>query len=128
MSGPIFSLATIIGAVVHSVEGSQLAVVTDAIWNKDSGKLTYLIVSPDKVVNPDTTRDPPSAFAIHPSYFYFQGTQQQLVFNPKIGKDTHAFLLDLPQPYDELDVHDAVEFKRYISQHTATATHRSDNE
>ena len=128
MPGPIFSLAAVIGVQVYGTKGSPLAIVTDLIWNQDSGKVTYLIVSPDAIHSPELTREPPSSFAIHPSYFYFDGDDDQLIFNPKIGKDDHSFFLDLPEQYDELDMQDLNEFKLYLARNTAVATHRSDNE
>ena len=128
MSGPIFSLARVIGSEVHSTKGGVVAVVTDVIWNQDTARVTYLVISPDRVLAPEVTREPPATFAIHPSYFYFDGEDDRLVFSGKIGKDNHSFFLDLPERYDEIDVEDLNGFKLYLGRNTAVATHRSDNE
>ena len=129
MSGPIFSLATVIGAQVYSTKGIILATVTDVIWNKDTARVTYLIISPFQPSAAELSVAASTAFAIHPSYFYFDGEDDRLVFSSKIGKDTHSsFFLDLPERYDEADIEDLNDFKLYLVRNTAVATHRSDNE
>ncbi len=123
MNNPIFSLSAIMGADVLSNKGDSIGILEDVIWNKDSGKVTYLIVSPQE---PNEAHCP-VYFAIHHSFFYFDGPDELLTFNPKIGKDDHSFFLDLPTHYEDTDMQDLTGFNRYLLTYSAVATHRSDN-
>ena len=112
------------GADVYSSKGNSVGILEDVIWNKDSGKVTYLIVSPQYSEQAET----PVYFAIHHSFFYFDGPDELLTFNSKIGKDDHSFFLDLPSHYEDTDMQDLTAFNRYLITYSAVATHRSDNE
>lgn len=124
MTNLVVSLSTILGSEVFAGKGQPVAVVCDVICNKDTGKITYFIVCPQSVTEGSL---PPDYYAIHHSFFYLEGEEQQLLtFNAKLGNDEHSFFLDLPPQYDESEVQDLADFNRYINLHSAAAGHRSD--
>lgn len=112
------------GADVYSGKGYVIGLLEDLVWNKDSGKVSYLIVTPQQAESGTES----VYFAIHHSYFYLEGPKGHLTFNPKIGKDDYSFFLDLPVLYEDMDVQDSTAFNRYVVNHSAVASHRSDNE
>ncbi len=124
MTSPILSVSSLLGTDVYSGKGHCIGVLKDLVWNKDSGKISYLIV----VVQETESTSDSVHFAIHHSYFYLDGPERRLTFHPKIGKDDYSFLPDLPVPYEDLDVRDNVAFHRYVLTQSAIAMHRSDTE
>ncbi len=121
----IVSLSATLGSEVITGKDGVIAVIYDVVCNKDTGKLTYFILCPQSLE--DREDAPAEYFAIHHSYFYFEGDNQTVTYNPKLGNDEHNFFLDLPQQYDEMEVQDLADFNRYVSAHSTAAGHRSDN-
>ena len=97
------------------------------VWNKQTTRITYLLVSPHPDGTPPATTVATLMYAIHPSYFYFAQSGEGLVFSRKIGNDD-PFLLELPERYDSVEVRDLRSFLRYTERHAAVASHRSDYE
>lgn len=119
----IFSASALLGTDIVSPEGAKLGALEDIICNKDTGKITYLIVSAGRNLG---FRN--KLYALHHSFFYLNGDDEVLIFDTKIGKDDHNFYLDLPDHYDDATVHDFSDFSKEILLNLSVAGHRSDNE
>lgn len=124
MTHLIVSLSATLGAEVY-VGKSVVAVVYDIVCNKDTGKITYFILCPQSGEDEDPA---PEYFAVHHSYFYFDGEDQVLTFSPKLGNDDYGYFVDLPPQYDLAEVKELIEFNRYVSAQSTAAGHRSDND
>ncbi|NJB87462.1 sporulation protein YlmC with PRC-barrel domain [Lewinella marina] len=122
----IFSLSALLGTEVYSTKGKVIAVLCDVVCNKDTGKITYLILCPGSAE--EQTGEPADYFAIHHSFFYLGGPEESLTYSPKLGNDEHSFFLDLPEQYGDTDVKDITDFNSYLYTHTTVAGHRSDND
>ncbi|MGB3800716.1 MAG: hypothetical protein WA952_12950, partial [Lewinella sp.] len=110
---------------IYAGRGNPIAVLYDVICNKDTGKITYFILCPHGGESQAATND---YYGIHHSYFYFDGDEETLTFNAKLGNDEQSFYMDLPPQYDELEVKDLADFNRFLNINAATAGHRSDND
>lgn len=130
MTSHIFSLSAILGSEVITGRNSPVAVINDVICNKDTGKITYIILLPLEGDSKEEQEDAieMDCFAVHHSFFYFGEESDKLHYNAKLGNDDHSFFLDLPDHYDEGEVQDMADFNRYIGSHSSAAGHRSDNE
>jgi sporulation protein YlmC with PRC-barrel domain len=119
----IFSISALLGTEVVTANSMDIGKLEDVICNKDTGKITYLIISAGKHHGDDDRM-----YAIHHSYFYLNGDDEQLIFDQKIGKENHAFFLDLPDHYDDATVLDYSSFARNVLPMLSIAGHRSDND
>lgn len=124
MTHLIVSLSATLGSEVY-VGKSVIAVVYDIVCNKDTGKITYFVLCPQTGEEGEAV---PEYFAIHHSYFYFDGADQVLTYSPKLGNDDYGYFVDLPPQYDLAEVKDLTEFNRYVSAQSNVAGHRSDND
>jgi sporulation protein YlmC with PRC-barrel domain len=115
----IFSVSSLLHCELHTPEGLSIGILNDIICNKDSGKITYLIVE---------TSSPDHLFAIHHSYFYLGQEEDEIIFDQRIGREDHAIYLDLPSSYASKIVLKYKDFLRLILPNLAIAGHRSDNE
>jgi len=115
----IFSVSRLLHCELHTPEGLNIGTLQDIICNKDSGKITYLIIE---------TTSPDHLFAIHHSYFYLGEEEDELIFDQKIGREDHSIYLDLPRNYVSKIVLKYRDFLQLILPNLAVAGHRSDNE
>lgn len=115
----IFSVSSLLNCDLHTPEGVSVGTLHDVICNKDSGKITYLIVE---------TTTPSYLFALHHSYFYLGEEEDEIIFDQKLGRDDHIIYLDLPRQYASTTVLKYRDFIQLVLPNLAVAGHRSDNE
>ena len=101
----------------------MVAIVYDIVCNKDTGKITYFVLCPQ---HGDQGEPAAEYFAVHHSYLYFDGEDQLLTYNAKLGNDDYGYFVDLPSQYDLAEVNDLTDFNRYLSALSSAAGHRSD--
>lgn len=126
MNNLIFSLAATLAAPVYSTRGQEIGRLADVICNKDTGRVTYFLVSvdpPDANINSRAPR-----YAVHHSYFYFAQGERQLTYSPKLGNEEQYFFVELPADYDGDDVQTITEFNAYLLVHANVGGHRTDND
>lgn len=125
MQNLIFSLSSVLGKEVRSTKGTRVATLVDLICNKDTGRLTYLVLSAEGGSESDQK---PATFAVHHSYFYFPDGEEHLVFSHKLGNEDQSFFLELPDCYGETEVGALMDFTDHLQRNTGVAGHRSDND
>ncbi len=119
----IFSISALLGTDIVLKDGITVGTLEDVICNKDSGRITYLMISAGPYVGRDG-----ELYALHHSYFYLNGDDEVLIFDPNTGTDDASFYIDLPDHYDEATVHDFTRFSSVVLTHLTSASHRSDND
>ncbi|SEQ76266.1 PRC-barrel domain-containing protein [Neolewinella agarilytica] len=119
MHNLIFSVSSLLHCELYTPEGLNIGTLHDVVCNKDSGKITYLIVE---------TCSPDHLFAIHHSFFYLGQEEDEIIFDQRIGRENHAIYLDLPGHYASKTVLKYRDFLQLILPNLAVAGHRSDNE
>jgi len=115
----IFSISSLLNRELQTPEGLNVGVLHDIICNKDSGKITYLILK---------THSPERLFALHHSFFYLGEEEDEIIFDQKIGREDHVFYLDLPKNYAKTIVLKYNDFLHMVLPDLTAAGHRSDNE
>lgn len=119
----IFSISALLGTEIVLKDGVTVGTLKDVICNKDSGRITYLMISADP--NTGQSRE---LYALHHSYFYLNGDDEVLIFDPNTGTDDASFYIDLPDHYDDATVHDFTHFSSVVLPRLTSASHRSDND
>ena len=119
----IFSISALLGTDIVMKDGVTVGTLEDVICNKDSGRITFLMISAGPYVGRES-----ELYALHHSYFYLNGDDEVLIFDPKGGTNDASFFIDLPDHYDDATVHDFARFSSIILPYLTTASHRSDND
>jgi sporulation protein YlmC with PRC-barrel domain len=119
MQHVLFSLSALLGTRIITPQGLPVGDIQDVVCNKDSGKMTYLILKAGK-------KD--QFYAIHHSFFYMQGKDTRLIFDQKAGKEHNPLYLELPSLYQSQSVLSYWSFCRDILVQFEFTGHRSDND
>lgn len=116
----IFSTSALLGTDVVTTGNMSVGTLEDVICNKDSGKLTYLIVNAGAYLGGEN-----QLYAIHHSFFYLNGDDEALILDPQRGQSDPA-ALNLPDHYDDATVLGYADFVTNVLNQLQLTGHRSD--
>lgn len=119
MHSPLFSIARYLNTTIVAANESVVGQLVDLIGDKKTGQLSYILLKEKKTA---------VLYAVHYAYFRIDEDNDRLIFDEAQGDGDHDLFPDLPECYDDEDIHNSVELIRNVIPSLALADHRSDNE
>lgn len=119
----IFSASALLGTDLISQDRISIGTLEDIILNKEEGSLSYFIISAGGYLGREDR-----LYALHHSYFYLNGDDEVLIFNPELGDPDQHHLPLLPEHYEGSFIMSYDEFKRNVLPFVKPAGHLSDND
>ncbi len=119
----LFSISAVLGADIVSEDYVSLGTLEDVICNKNSGEITFLIISAGGYLGLEDR-----LYAIHHSHFYLNGDDEVLILDAKTRGEDIDRLPPLPEHYEQVQVLPAARFFHLLDRMANQPGHRSDTD